>query len=38
MSGYDDFRHVGTLKVAMDLAGEIVPVGTLEVSTSPSSP
>ena len=29
MSGYDDFRHVGTLKVAMDLAGEIVPVGTL---------
>jgi serine/threonine-protein kinase HipA len=29
MSGYEDFPHIGKLKVAMDLAGEVVPVGTL---------
>jgi serine/threonine-protein kinase HipA len=29
MSGYKDFPHVGKLKVALDSAGEVVPVGTL---------
>lgn len=29
MSGYEDFPHVGKLKVAMDLAAGSVPVGTL---------
>jgi serine/threonine-protein kinase HipA len=29
MSGYKDFPHVGKLKVALDIAGEAVSVGTL---------